>query len=88
MLEDRRPAGWEFAADVLHGEAAGHAANTEFRDDRLCVFFDALEAGEHELVYYLRAETPGVSHVIPGCTYPMYAEKTRGETGADILEIK
>ncbi len=87
IIEDRRPAGCEFAADRLDGSAAGGAAHVEFRDDRVCAFFTHLDAGRHELVYYLRAETPGVSHVLPGCAYPMYDEKTRGETGSAILTI-
>jgi hypothetical protein len=39
------------------------------------------------MVYYLRAETPGSYHILPGCVYPMYADKVRGETGAARLDI-
>jgi uncharacterized protein YfaS (alpha-2-macroglobulin family) len=87
LLEDRRPAGCEFADEQVGGAACGLTSHFEFRDDRVCVYFGALPAGRHEVVYYLRAETPGVSHVLPGCAYPMYAESVRGETGADRLEV-
>jgi hypothetical protein len=70
------------------GEGVLMPAHVEFRDDRLCIFHTALPAGRHEIVYYLRAETPGVSHILPGCAYPMYAEQIRGETGSARLEIK
>lgn len=60
----------------------------EFRDERVAAFFTDLDAGVHELVYYLRAKMPGRSHVLPGKIYPMYDEKTRAETGAARLEIR
>jgi uncharacterized protein YfaS (alpha-2-macroglobulin family) len=88
LIEDRRPAGAEFADDRLFGEAAASASHVEFRDDRICVFMGGLSAGVHELVYYLRAETPGRYHLLPGCAYPMYAEQIRGETGSLQLEIR
>ena len=78
----------EPGAQVLAGNAALRVAHREFRDDRLAVFFTALPAGIHELVYFLRAETPGASHVLPGECYPMYREKTRGSTGASEIEIQ
>lgn len=87
MVEDRRPTGLEFAHDRLFGPAAAAAAHVEFRDDRLCVFFTDLPAGKHELVYYLRAETPWTGHVLPGAAYPMYNETTRGETSAAKLTV-
>jgi uncharacterized protein YfaS (alpha-2-macroglobulin family) len=88
IVEERRPAGFEFANEALLGALQKDAARIEFRDDRLVVFFAALAAGRHELSYTLRAETPGASHVLPGCAYPMYDAKTRGETGSDLLTIR
>ena len=88
LIEDRRPAGCEFADDHLHGNGALGLANVEFRDDRVCAFAASLPAGRHEFIYYLRAETPGVSQVLPGRVYPMYDDKVRGETGAARVEIE
>jgi uncharacterized protein YfaS (alpha-2-macroglobulin family) len=88
IVEDRRPAGCEFAGDKLSGELSASAANVEFRDDRVCAFFTSLANGQHELLYYLRAETPGTSHILPGCAYPMYNEKHRGETGSATLLVQ
>src|SRR5262249_53023369 len=88
IVEDRRPAGFEFADERVEGQAARSAAHIEFRDDRVCLFHTALAAGRHELVYYLRAETPGISHVLPGCAYPMYNDTVRGETGSQRLDIR
>jgi uncharacterized protein YfaS (alpha-2-macroglobulin family) len=87
LVEERRPAGCEYADERI-GPAKGLTpASVEFRDDRLCVFFNALPAGKHELVYWLRAETAGTSAFLPGIVYPMYQEKLRGETGASRLEV-
>ena len=87
IVEDRRPAGCEFADERITGKDATSWL-TEFRDDRLCAFYTSLPAGHHEIVYYLRAETPGISSILPGCAYPMYAEKVRGETGSARVEIQ
>jgi uncharacterized protein YfaS (alpha-2-macroglobulin family) len=88
LVEDRRPALCEYADDRIAGPAAKQAVHQEFRDDRMCAFFSSLPAGTHEIVYYLRAETPGQCGVLPGCAYPMYADKTRGETASNKLEVK
>lgn len=87
LLEERRPAGCEFADEQFLTPPGLQPAHVEFRDDRVCAFFGKLPAGRHEFVYYLRAETAGVSHVLPGCVYPMYADHLRGETGSLRLEI-
>ena len=87
MVDEPRPAGLEFADDALRGPAAGAASNVEFRDDRLCAFFTSLPAGRHEIIYYLRAETPGECNVLPGAAFGMYNEAIRGETGAARLQV-
>jgi len=87
LIEDRRPAGCEFADERIAPAVNGQLAHVEFRDDRVCIFANALGAGRHEIVYYLRAETPGVSHLLPGIAYPMYSDRRRGETGTMWLEI-
>jgi uncharacterized protein YfaS (alpha-2-macroglobulin family) len=87
LLEERRPALCEFAHDAVSGLGAREAVHQEFRDDRLCVFFSSLAPGTHEIIYYLRAETLGQCTVTPGCAYPMYDEKVRGETGSSKVEV-
>ena len=87
IVEDRRPAGCEYADERITAKDLT-PASVEFRDDRLCVFFNQLPAGKHEIVYWLRAETTGMSHFLPGVVYPMYEDKERGETGASRLEVK
>jgi uncharacterized protein YfaS (alpha-2-macroglobulin family) len=87
LAEDRRPAGCEFADERLAGDKKNSPANVEFRDDRVCIFYPLLAAGHHELIYYLRAETAGAYRVLPGCVYPMYADKIRGETGAARVDV-
>jgi uncharacterized protein YfaS (alpha-2-macroglobulin family) len=87
LIEDRRPAGCEFADERIASGSKGDLAHVEFRDDRVCVFANALAAGRHEIVYYLRAETPGISHLLPGVAFPMYSDRRRGETGTMWLEV-
>jgi len=87
LVESPRPAGFEFADDRLSGDAAGSVSNREFRDTHLAVFFSALAAGEHELKYHLRAETAGLSRVLPAACEPMYDRAKRGESGSDDLEV-
>jgi uncharacterized protein YfaS (alpha-2-macroglobulin family) len=87
LIEDRRAAGCEFADERLDAGNGIRPANVEFRDDRVCLFPSHLPAGRHEIVYFLRAETAGVSHILPGCVYPMYEDKLRGETAPGVLAI-
>ena len=87
IVEDRRPSSCEYADDQATLKIRGTWASTEFRDDRVCLFFTNLSAGKHEIIYYLRAETPGLAHVLPGFVHPMYAEPLHGETGSDRIEI-
>ncbi|MBI1830715.1 MAG: hypothetical protein HYR84_04605, partial [Planctomycetes bacterium] len=88
LIEERRATLCEFADDRITGRAAASAVHQEFRDDRLCVFFRSLPAGTHEIEYFLRAETPGRCSVLPGCAFPMYDEKHRGESASNTIEVK
>ena len=88
LVEGRRPAAFEFADHRIDGGAAAQIAHREFRDDRACFFFTDLPAGTHEIIYYLRAETVGVSKVPSGVVYPMYDPVSRGETESDVLEVQ
>jgi uncharacterized protein YfaS (alpha-2-macroglobulin family) len=88
LLEDRRPAHCEFADERVTGPARGSLSHFEFRDDRVCLYSGSLGAGRHEFVYYLRAETAGRAHLLPGYAYPMYADHLRGETEGEVVEVR
>jgi uncharacterized protein YfaS (alpha-2-macroglobulin family) len=88
MIEERRPALCEFVPNHLEGSGADAAVHQDWYDDRLCVFFAALPAGVHEIVYYLRAETAGRCTVLPGAAFPMYSDQHRGGTAALKLEVR
>ena len=87
LLESPRPAGFEFADDRLSGGGVAAVSNREFRDTHLAVFFDALPAGEHELIFHLRAETVGRSRVLPAVCEPMYDRVKRAESGSYELGV-
>ncbi len=42
-------------------------------------------AGKYELTYYLRAATSGPGHVLPAVAHPLYDEKDRGDSAADVI---
>jgi len=50
-------------------------------------FFSSLSAGTHEIIYYLRAETPGQATHLSGAAYPMYNEKTAAKPERTRFEV-
>ena len=88
LLEDRHPAGCEYAARRILGSARDQVSHVEFRDDRVCLFFTSLPAGTHRIVYELRADTPGRFRSLPAVAYPMYREDLRAESASSSLHIR
>ena len=88
MIDEPRPAGCEYAADRLDALDGIKPTHVEFRDDRMVAFFTTLSPGRHTFTYYLRAETEGRSHQLPGAIFPMYEETQRGETGGTSIQVE
>jgi len=88
ILEDRRPAAFEYVDERPGGTATKDLVHAEFRDDRASFFFSELSEGDHEIFYDLRAESRGLSHALPAVAYPMYDEDKRGETEAAKLRVE
>jgi len=59
----------------------------EEREDRSVFFIDELEAGEWEIVYPMRATTPGEFRALPATAAAMYVPEIRGNSDAQRLRI-
>lgn len=87
-IEDPRPAGCEPVETLsgwFHNET--FAGRREVREDRTAFFPTVLTEGEHELVYELRAESPGVYHAMPTQAYAMYLPDVSGTSKLFRLKI-
>ena len=78
LFEDMKPAGCE-PVELKSGEHSGQGvyANKELRDEKVAFFITSLPQGRRVLSYRLRAETPGMFHVLPTNGYAMYAPEVR-----------
>jgi len=102
-LEDALPAGWEIVdtsfavegrADARAlSEAAGRGRwwgsfqRAERYDDRIQVFADFLEKGEHSWSYLVQATTPGKFHVPAATVESMYEPEVFGRTASGTAEV-
>jgi len=78
VIEDMKPAGCEPVELRSGGRwVGGLCANFELRDEKVVFFIALLEQGQHILRYKMRAETPGVFHVLPTSAGTMYAPEIR-----------
>lgn len=83
VLEDPKPAGFEFAAEDSH--PTGYF---DPRDDRVSVVFSRLPEGITEIRYRLRAETPGVFRVGPAGLTHMYSERLFSLSSSTSLKVE
>ncbi len=91
LVEDAFPAGCEVnergdAEDVT--EWGYWWSAVDVRDDRIAFFCRTLSKGEHTIEYNLRAQTPGVYHVMPAMAQGMYAPDTRAESAEARITVK
>ena len=90
IIEDPFPSGCETTergtanqdvdSDYRYGYSTIDIANIDVRDDRIAFFARKISAGKHTIQYHLRAQTPGVYHVLPAQVQPMYDPEIRAET--------
>jgi uncharacterized protein YfaS (alpha-2-macroglobulin family) len=98
LIEDPFPSGCEttergtadetVGSDWRYGYSSVDIAGIDVRDDRIAFFARKVPAGKHTIQYHLRAQTPGVFHVLPAQVQPMYDPDTRAETSEARVEIK
>ncbi len=98
LIEDPFPSGCETSergtADASVGEewSYGYASldvsAIDVRDDRIAFFARKVAAGTHTIEYHLRAQTPGVYHVLPAQVQAMYEPQLRAESAEDRVEVQ
>jgi alpha-2-macroglobulin len=99
LIEDAFPSGCETtqrgtASEEVSGEnwrygyASLDVSNVDVRDDRIAFFARKVPAGTHTISYHLRAQTPGVYHVMPATLAPMYDPEIRAESAESRVEVR
>ena len=91
LIEDPFPAGCEVSE---RGDSADVTdwnywwSSVDVRDDRIAFFARSLPKGRHVIEYNLRAQTPGVYHILPTLLQAMYAPETKANSAETRVEIK
>lgn len=90
MVEDYIPAGCEIDSDGDDGMwNSFYLSKRENRDNRVVFFINSMEWLEKgEIVYSLRAETPGVFHALPAKVEMMYNPHIKGSSEERVIVIK
>lgn len=89
MIEDYIPAGCEIVGEANDSKwLKGYYSRRENRDNRVVFFLNDLKGGHAEIVYTLRAETPGIYHALPARAEMMYNPHVKGNSDERVLVIK
>jgi|GEM_PF-3965347 len=86
-VEDPRVAGCEFLPKDRSGWDWQTGTYRELKEQLTAFFYDRLPLGEREIRYRVRAERPGVYHVMPTQLYGMYATDIRANSAERIITI-
>ncbi|MEQ8223527.1 MAG: MG2 domain-containing protein, partial [Candidatus Eremiobacterota bacterium] len=92
VIEDPRPAGCEYVPDMIEGYSPDEKwdywfTHRELRDEK-CVSFTTYYHGDlSKITCKLRAETPGIFHVMPARAYLMYTGEVYGNSDEAIINI-
>ena len=103
VIEDMLPAGLESVNESLKNvntlsverpksqsknNQLFYFGHKEYHDDRTTLFADYLSPGVYEIVYRVRATTPGKYHYPPAQAYQMYVPDVSGHSAGGWLEIQ
>ena len=90
IVEDPKPAGCEYDTEQRGNYIDWNYwySHREERDEKIAYFSTYYWKGTREMTYRLRAETPGIFHVMPGRAYLMYSDEVGGNSDEIILTIK
>lgn len=92
VIEDPRPAGCKYVPDEIEGYSLDEKwdywfTHRELRDEK-CVSFTTYYHGDtSKITCKLRAETPGIFHVMPARAYLMYTGEVKGNSDETIINI-
>ncbi|MCK4593535.1 hypothetical protein KAU45_03470, partial [bacterium] len=87
VLEDPRIAGCEFLPKERSGWDWTSGTYRELKEQLTAFFYDQLGVGEREIRYRVRAERPGIYHVMPTQLYGMYATDIRANSAERVITI-
>lgn len=86
-VEDPRIAGCNFLPKERSGWDWRSGTYRELKEKLTAFFYGTLTVGEHEIRYRVRAERPGVYHVLPSQLYGMYAPDIRANSAERVVTI-
>jgi len=86
-VEDPRVAGCEFLPKDRSGWDWQTGTYRELKEQLTAFFYDRLPLGEREIRYRVRAERPGVYHVMPTQLYGMYATDIRANSAERVITV-
>jgi len=86
-IEDPRVAGCNFLPRDRSGWDWSSGTYRELKEKLTAFFYETLHLGEQEIRYRVRAERPGVYHVLPARLHGMYATDIRANTAEIVVTI-
>jgi len=86
-IEDPRIAGCEFLPKDRSGWDWQTGTYRELKEQLTAFFYQTLWTGERTITYRVRAERPGVYHVMPTQLYGMYATDIRANSAERVITI-
>ncbi len=86
-IEDPRIAGCEFLPKDRSGWDWQSGTYRELKEQLTAFFYETLWTGERTITYRVRAERPGVYHVMPTQLYGMYATDIRANSAGRVVTI-
>ncbi|MEQ8188773.1 MAG: MG2 domain-containing protein [Candidatus Eremiobacterota bacterium] len=88
IIEDPKPSGCEYElTEADYHKTGDWYSHREFRDEKCACFATHYSKGSKKITYKLRAETPGIFHVMPARAGLMYGEGIEGSSDELILKI-
>jgi uncharacterized protein YfaS (alpha-2-macroglobulin family) len=89
IVEDPLPAGVEVVEGSLEaGSGQGGGIHFEGREERVALFIQRVEAGEHVYRYLMRATIPGRFRSMPALVYPVYEPNLWGRSASGLLLVE
>ncbi len=90
MVEDPLPAGFEPVREYWGWwgwEWSYWYDLKEFHDQRVSTAMRHVGAGEHQISYTIRAETPGDYHILPARAFNMYSPEVGGRSAENRIKV-
>ena len=92
VIEDPKPAGCEYVPDKVESYSLDEQwdywfTHRELRDEKCVCFTTYYHGDSSKITYRLRAETPGIFHVMPARAYLMYTGEVFGNSDEAIISI-